>query len=137
MIIRAIEKAFKHAKEKNWEKTYWVIDLHGTTIVPNYDGHKIPTDFYPHACEVLQILSARKDIVLILYTCSYPYEVKEYLEYFKKHQILFQYVGTNPEVKNGQYGYFNEKPYFNVMLEDKAGFDPDTDWERILEYLNK
>src|SRR5688500_17588974 len=104
-------------------------------IVPNYDGMNIPTDFYPHACEVLQMLSRRNDIVLILFTCSYPYEIKQYFEFFKQHSINFQFVNSNPEVKNVEYGYFNEKPYFNVLLEDKAGFDAESDWKRILEYL--
>ena len=32
---------------------------------------------------------------------------------------------------------FEKKFYFNILLDDKAGFDPETDWSVIKEYLNK
>jgi len=37
-------------------------------------------------------------------------------------------VNENPEVLNLKYGCYDKKPYFNVVFEDKAGFDPMTDW---------
>lgn len=137
MILRSIERAFRHAKEKGWDKTYWAIDVHGTMVVPNYTGKGIAKEFYPYALETLQLLSSRKDVVMILYSCSYPHEIEEYFTFFKSLNVNFQYAGVNPEVENGEYGYFNHKPYFNVLLEDKAGFDPVLHWKPILEYLRE
>jgi len=128
MITRAIENCFIHAKKRNWEKTYWAFDIHGTMIKPNYKTNEISTEFYPHVVEVMQALSRRKGIVLILYTCSYPHEIVQYMEYFKKHDIHFDYIDENPEVADGGYGYYKDKFYFNVLFEDKAGFDGETDW---------
>ena len=75
MITRAIEKAFRVAKEKGWDKTFWAIDLHETVIKPNWQAGTIPTEFYPLAKEALQMISNMKDITLIMYTCSHPHEI--------------------------------------------------------------
>ena len=78
MIVKAIERCLQTAKAKGWEKTYWAIDIHGTVMKPNYKTNEITTEFYPFAKEALQLLSKRKDIVRILYTCSYPHEIVQY-----------------------------------------------------------
>ena len=49
--------------------------------------------------------------------------------------IVFNHVNKNPEVKSEGYGHYEDKPYFNVLLDDKAGFDPENHWTRILEVL--
>jgi hypothetical protein len=137
MIIRAIENAFRHAKDRGWTKTYWAFDIHGTLLKPNHRRDEIATEFYPLAIEVMQMLSKRTDIVRILYTCSYPLEIDQYLELFRANGIHFHYVNTNPEVADGGYGYYKEKFYFNVLFEDKAGFSGETDWIVVKDVLKK
>jgi hypothetical protein len=137
MITRAIENCFRHAKEKSWAKTYWAFDIHGTILKPNYKPNEISREFYPHAIEALQMISRQKDIVRILYTCSYPHEIVQYLEYFAEHKIYFDYTNINPDVANGGYGYYKDKFYFNVLMDDKAGFDGETDWRAIIPVLKK
>ena len=83
------------------------------------------------------MLSEREDVKLILFTCSHPQELKQYVEFFRTHGIHFDYANENPEVETADYGCFDSKIYFNVLLEDKAGFDPETDWLRIKELLRK
>ena len=122
---------------RDWNKTYWFVDVHGTILKPNYQYGNTPSDFYPLAKETLQLISKLPDICMILYTCSHPHEINEYLELFEENDIHFQYVNENPEVptdKNG-YGNYDKKPYMNVLLEDKSGFDPDNDWELIYMLL--
>lgn len=136
MITKAIHNAFRHARERSWEKTYWAFDIHGTMIEPNYKPGEIPRTFYPHAREALQRISRREDVVLILYTCSHPHELDEYDAFFKEHGIHFNYLNCNPEVQSGAYGCFETKFYFNVLFEDKAGFDPAEDWEKVHEVLD-
>lgn len=135
MIIKAIKKAFDQAELKKWDKTYWGIDVHDTIIIPNYEHGNIPTEFYPNAIEALQLISKRSDISRILYTCSHPNEIEVYLELFKTHDIHFHFVNENPEIKNHGYGCYDKKIYFNVLIDDKSGFDPYTDWQKIIDYL--
>jgi hypothetical protein len=137
MITRAIENAFRHAREKGWSKTYWAFDVHGTLLKPNNRRDVISTEFYPHAIEVMQMLTRRSDIIKILYTCSYPSEIDQYLELFRANGIHFHYVNTNPEIADGGYGYYKEKFYFNVLFEDKAGFSGEDDWPDVKRVLEK
>jgi hypothetical protein len=137
MISRAVEICLRHAREKNWDKVYWAIDIHGTILKPNYKRNDISTEFYPFAIETLQLISKRTDIALILYTCSYPHEIEQYLALFADHSIQFDYVNQNPEIANGGYGYYQDKFYFNVLMDDKAGFDGEHDWKEVLMVIQK
>jgi len=124
-------------KRDDWEHVYYAFDLHGTIIKPNYEAGNIPTEFYPYALEVLQMLSKRDDVCMYIYTCSHPHEQAQYIELFKGLDIEFKWVNENPEVPtdNTGYGYYEDKPYFNVLFEDKAGFDPEEDWEDVRDYF--
>lgn len=134
-IINAIKNSFKRAEEKNWPYTYWFFDIHETIIVPNYEAGNIPTEFYPYAKETLQLISKRNDIKMHIYTCSHPHEIEQYNKYFKDNDINFDFINCrNPEVKNEKLGYYDDKPYFNVIFEDKAGFDPKY-WKDVKEFL--
>ena len=137
MIIRALENAFSLMKERGWDRIYFAIDLHGTVVKPNYSADEIPKEFYPDSKQVLQELSKRDDIALIMYTCSHPNEIIKYMEFFQENDIIFDHVNENPEVKtdyNG-YGNYEKKPYMSVLMDDKAGFDGETDWGLIKEYF--
>jgi len=135
MIIRAIEKALEIKLKRGWEKTYWAFDIHETILEPNWVEGVLPKTFYPGAKEALQLISKREEIVSILYTCSYPNEIQDYLAYFREQGIHFDYVNENPEVENNGIGNFDRKPYFNVLFEDKAGFDAQNDWFKVVELL--
>lgn len=139
-MVKWIDKMFKHAKEREWFETYWLFDVHGCISKPDYHfslkDKRI--DYYPYAKEVLQhMTNERKDIVMILYTSSHPDEVEAYLKQFEADGIHFKYVNENPEISEakGNFGYYHAKPYCNVLFDDKAGFDPETDWKAIYEYL--
>jgi len=86
------------------------------------------------------MISNRRDITTLLYTCSHPGQIEEYQKYFREHDIIFDHVNENPEVvtgENNDYGNYDKKPYFNVLFEDKAGFDAMNDWFVVEELLNK
>jgi len=136
-IISSIKRSYINAKKKKWNKVYWAFDIHETIVVPNYQYGNIPKEFYPHALETLQMISSRKDIDLIIYTCSHPEEIEKYLKFFKKNKIKFKYVNENPDVPNGSYGCYDSKFYFNVLFEDKAGFDAKKDWIKVKTFLEK
>lgn len=136
-IIKWIETMFQHAKNKKWFETYWCVDIHGTIAEPDYRKKFKALNFYPYAKETLQLMSKRKDIVMIMFTSSYPKEIEIYEKNFKEAGITFNYVNENPEIDSakGSFGYYEKKPYFNVLFDDKAGFDPFTDWEFLYNYF--
>lgn len=135
MITNAIRKAFLYAQQRDWTKSFWAIDVHETILVPTR-SKVLPTEFYPDAKETLQLISERVDICPILYTSSRPEEIKHYLQFFAQVGIRFDYANENPEVPSMGYGYFEEKFYFNVLFDDKAGFDPFQDWKRVRGLLS-
>lgn len=139
MMVNWINKMFNHAFEKQWFETYWCIDIHGTILVPTFRRDSKDSKFYPYAKETLQLLTKRKDIVMIMYTSSYPEEIEHYQKVFKENDIHFKYVNENPDVASnlGNFGDYDKKFYFNVMLEDKAGFTPEIEWKQIYDYLIK
>lgn len=112
------------------------MDIHQTVLYPDYDN-KQELKFYPYAKEVLQYLSNREDISMGVFTCSYPQEIQKYMKFFEENGIVFEHVNKNTEVDNTAYGYYEDKPYFNVLFEDKAGFDAENDWEEIALYFFK
>jgi hypothetical protein len=134
-----IEKMFKHAEQKQWYQTYHSFDIHGVISKPDY-RKSYEINYYPYAKETLQYLTKnRPDMVLFLFTSSYPDEIDKYLDIFKKDGINFKYVNENPEISTakGAYGYYDKKPYFNAIFEDKSGFNPNIDWKPILKYFKK
>jgi hypothetical protein len=137
-IIKSIQvNHFEYKVKRNWDKTYWFFDIHGTILRPNYKYGNTPKDFYPHAIETLQLLTKLPDVEMIIFTCSHPHEIQEYVKLFESFGIKFKYINENPEVPtdiNG-YGCYDKKPYMNVLFEDKAGFDPETEWIEVLEYM--
>lgn len=141
MITRAITNAMQMAYSRKWDTLYWQIDVHGTIIVPNWDKDTLPLDTYPLALTALSRIQKFKPMrnVLILSTSSHPKEIGEYMLFFEGHGIKFDYINENPEVatEKGDFGYYEDKYYFNVMLEDKAGFDPYEDWGAIITLLEE
>ena len=83
---------------------------------------------------MLQFLSSKDDVVLILFTCSYEDEIYRMIKYLNCTDIHFDYVNENPEVSNTTYGDYSKKMYCNILLEDKAGFEP-KDWYAIKKEL--
>ena len=138
-ILKSIQKNHFDYKPKTDvpKKTYWFFDIHGTILRPNYKYGNTPKDFYPYAVETLQLLSTLPDIVMVVYTCSHPHEINEYVKLFESNNIKFHYINDNPEVPtdiNG-YGCYDKKPYMNVLFEDKAGFDAETEWKEVLDLM--
>ncbi len=136
-ILKWIKMMFAHAEEKQWFETYWAIDIHGTISKPDFRKTVKEIEYYPYAKEVLQLLSKRKDIVLIMSTSSYPDEITVYDKTFKEDGIEFKYINENPEISSdkGSFGYYKDKYYFNSSFEDKSGFNPNRDWKFLYDYF--
>ncbi len=137
-VTKAIKiNHFEYKVKRNWDRTFWGFDIHGTILKPNYQYGNTPDEFYPMAKETLQYLSKLPDVVMFLYTCSHPHEIEEYINLFESNGIHFKYVNENPEIPTDPKGYgnYDKKPYMNVLFEDKAGFDPETEWSEVYELM--
>ena len=136
-ILKWIKKMLDHAKDKQWFETYWTFDIHGTISQPDYRKDTKEIVYYPYAKETLKLMSERKDIVMILWSSSYPDELELYKKEFIRDGIVFDYEGENPDVQSskGSFGYYEKKHYFNALFEDKAGFNPDRDWKFLYDYF--
>jgi hypothetical protein len=127
-----IRKAFKIKKERNWDKIYFAVDLHDTIVKSSYKNQKENIVVFPYAIEALKKLSDNKEICLILFTSSHKKYLFQYFSFFEDHNINFQYLNENPECPSTLLGDFSQKFYYNVLLDDKAGFNPYFDWKTIL-----
>ena len=135
MNIFNIERAFRWKKERDWDTLYWMIDVHNTILEGKYtnDQDLTPSD---DAIEVLKWITDREDQKIIIWTSSYA----EHFERLKKHYfdnfgIVLDFHNSNPECGNIGYADFTNKPYFNILLDDKACFEPDSDWKLIKDEL--
>lgn len=137
MLLNSLKRCIASAKHKKWDKVYVAVDLHDTVLYGNYSTKEIPKEFCPGAKEALQMMTKRNDIKLIMYTCSWPDEIAKYVEYFKENEITFDFINENPDVPNNALGHYDKKLYFQLLFDDKAGFDCDTDWFTIVEFFNQ
>jgi hypothetical protein len=132
-IIKAIERAYQIKEERNWDTIYWAIDLHGTCLKSNYvlDSYEWINEDARICMEYIMHLHESK---VIIWTSTH-YSEKELVKDLLEEAGWINYWNCNPEVKNTETGCFDEKFYFSILLDDKAGFDPDIDWKLIYEYL--
>jgi hypothetical protein len=135
MISDAIKSAFKKCKERGWDKMYWMIDVHDTILKGEYSSNQSYNP-PPDAIEVLKWLSDRDDMVIIIWTSSYAKDYDRLKDWFwNTHGIYFDYHNENPECGNTEYAEFTTKPYFNILVEDRAGFCYIRDWKVIKDTL--
>jgi hypothetical protein len=138
MITKAFDRAFKKLKERDWDKIFVTIDLHETMIKPTYESDDV-FEFYDGVIDTLKMMSNSEKISLILFTSSHPVYRCEFMKHmcFQEH-IYFDHHNDNPEVVNTSYGCFDDgKFYYDVLIDDKAGFDPEEDWTKIQQKLKE
>ena len=137
-ITKVFEKEFARMKEKNWDCIYVLVDIHGTIFVPSYNNEET-YEFYPFAKEALQMLSERKDVKIILWSSTDRKTLNKYHIELCNNDIYVDFFNVNPEVDGSdcdiKTASFKHKPYFNIGIDDRFGFEPETDWERIYLWL--
>ena len=126
-----IEKTFKTKAERKWHTIYFAVDLHGTIIRPGHDK----VEFYPDAVSVVKWINKRTDCKIILWTSSHKEEIDTFISECAKNGISIDFINENPLEGDSKRACFDKKFYFNVLLDDKAGFDGERDWTRIKDAL--
>jgi hypothetical protein len=139
MNLFNIKKTFEMKAAKKWPEVYFCIDLHGT-IIPSGKSAQDRQDileFYPYAKEVLQWLTKREDIILILWTSTPAERLSYVLKFLESNDIVFQYFNNNTHAKSTPRSDFERKFYFSVLLDDRSSFDPKHDWILVARQLEK
>lgn len=136
-IVKQFKKSFKLKEERGWDKIYVLVDLHDTIMKATYRNDVEPYDFYYYSIPSLATMCLDPEICLILWTCTPEENLNENIEHLKHFGISFDYINENPEVLNNEVSNFDKKLYCNVLLDDKAGFDPEEDWKLIYNYLHE
>lgn len=126
-----IEKAFQDKVKRGWNTLYVLIDAHGTLTKPGHDK----VEFYPGAIEVMKWFNGRKDFKVILWTSSHQKEIDALKFDAAKSGFYFDFINENPAEPNSERANFDKKFYFNILLEDKAGFVGETDWALVKSEL--
>ena len=133
MIVKAVERAYRIMEERGWDTIYWAVDLHGVCLKSNYETHDYEW-INDDAQRVLKQISDRPESKIILWSSVYPGEMSSIISFFEDHGIQVWCFNTNTE-PDTKVSCFGEKFYFSVLLDDKAGFDPDTDWKAIEAFI--
>jgi len=133
-ISQIFDSAFATKEARGWEKIYVLVDIHETILYPTWSEERSEV-FYPMAKECLKLLTKRNDVCLIQWSSSSPHNNAVYWNTFLDYNIDFDYINKNPEIKSTEYADFDTKPYMNVIIDDKAGFDANVDWLELHEYL--
>jgi hypothetical protein len=122
MIHNAIKKAYEQFESRSWDKIYIALDIHGTVADADYTNNS--ECLYESCIQPLQAISKLPEVCVILFSCCHPESYESYFELFNHHGIDVRYFNDNPEVENTKTGCFDRKFYYNIIFEDKAGFEP-------------
>lgn len=133
-MVEYLDRLFTMKKDKGWDYLYFMIDIHNTVIKPTYDK-STDFEFFPYAKETLQLICRQKDIKTIMWTSTYPDIINQYEDKFWEYGIVFDFVNENPDFEDDYIRCFIDKFYYDIGFDDKFGFDAETDWKEIYDYL--
>jgi hypothetical protein len=133
MNLCNLKKTFEDYAKKGWDRIFVLLDVHGT-IIPS-GTHESFEFINPECKEVLQWMSRRPEFRLIFWTSSYDAETLALRAWLFKNDVLIDYVNANPEAKDTSRACFDKKPYYNLVIDDRAGFEPETDWAALKQEL--
>jgi hypothetical protein len=137
MNIFNIERSFADKTKRRWQKIFIAIDVHDVILEGKYNLNNEGAAYMPNCIKVLQQWSKREDISLILWTSGHIGPTSKVLDNLEKQGINFKHVNCNPECPNDPLCDFSKKFYFNILLDDKAGFEGKTDWFLIEKELKR
>lgn len=140
--LRAVKKAYEQAKSRGWSSIYWAIDLHGTLVKSNYTSNSYEW-INGDAKETLKLILSLPESHVIFWSSMYSADQIVFLEWLEDQlelsESILKYIkfNANNNVENTATGCFDEKFYMSILIDDKAGFDPELEWAEIYMYLNE
>lgn len=137
MNVFNIARSFEMKKKLGWTKLYIAIDLHDVLIIGKHNKFNDGRELCPNALRVMRWIKNRPDINWILFTCSHKEPTADIIKWLDRYGIAPDWTNENPECKNGHLCDFSKKFYFDILLDDKSGFEPMSDWSLIIDELKK
>lgn len=134
MIVNAIRRAYRILAERNWDTVYWTIDLHGVCLKPDHNPGQYEF-INQHAIDALRLISSLPESGITLWSSMHRTEQPGVIAFFAAHGIRVDYFNENPEITSTARADFSVKFYSSIILDDKAGFDPERDWLKVIDYL--
>lgn len=128
-IFRAIAAAYEKTSERKWDRVYWAVDLHGTCMKSTY----IPFTYEWLSEDIkaaLVKISKFKETNLILWSSVSEEEKPHILKFFADAGIKVLAFNENPLEEGTDTCHVDEKFYFSILVDDKAGFCP-SEWLAI------
>jgi hypothetical protein len=135
-IPTLFSEAWEKKNQRGWKKVYIMVDLHGVVLPSSYHKKNDLQFISEYAKACLQWLTKREDVCLILWSSSHIDEIECVRTWLQGFDIKFDFVNENPLEANTSYADFSKKPYFSIVLDDKAGFEAG-DWYWMLQWINK
>ena len=132
-IFRAIEQAYDKTAERNWDRVYWALDLHGTCLKSTY----VPFTYEwlgDYTKSALQRLVAHPETHLILWSSVQEEEKPHILKFFEDAGIRISGFNSNPMEPGTLTCNVAEKFYMSIIVDDKAGFHP-SEWLAIPNFV--
>ena len=136
-IVQAFKNAYEKAEKRRYSKIYVAIDLHDTIVTSSYTNNDAPAFINRDVVECLRLLSKREEVIIILWSGLKEEDKGKFLQFFSKNAIKIDYINENPRERGNSYANFDDKFYFSVLIDDKAGFDPKTDWKAITKWYQE
>jgi len=132
-----IIRSYKRFKQKGYPNWYWAIDVHDVIFIGDY---KVDCElrWVRDAKRALKILGMIPEIKVILYTSTRKDKTQAIIDkILAETGLTIHGVNENPDFMNDPSGLceFDKKFCFDVLLDDKAGFDAANQWEEIIEVL--
>jgi len=137
MNLFNIENAFERNKARGWPTTYFAIDIHDTIFKGAYKLDNPGKTFYPWAKEVLLNLTNNPGVSIILYTASHHGPARDVERWLYEHGIRILDINHNPDHRSNELCDFSKKFHFDVLLDDKGGFEGWHDWFLIMHELKR
>lgn len=134
-IQKAINRAYRVAQERKYNAIYWALDLHGTCIESNYKQGNYSW-LNEHCAEALRYLSEQEETHLIIWSSLHQNEIPNVVSFFVDHGIKVAAVNSNPMEASTTSGCFDQKFYMSIIVDDKAGFDPD-EWPDVVHSVKQ
>lgn len=132
-IQKGISRAYNVAMERDHEMIFWCVDLHGTVLESNYSSDSFTFLNAKETVPALQAISALPETRIILWSGITDGDRDQVVKLFTENGIRVDWVNENPAVPSSGTGNFEQKFYFSILVDDKAGFCP-TDWPRAAEH---
>ena len=135
---KTINRSYARYKQKGYQYWYWALDVHDVVFKGDYKVD-CALQWLPNAKRALKIIATIPEIKIILFTSTRKDKTQAIIDKLKNETGLEVYgVNENPDFQTdpGNLCEFDKKFCFDLMFDDKAGFDVnDNAWEEVVATL--